>query len=85
RRSMRIQGGDGKPAASHLFGASFINNATEPAIALKKTPDQLSTQLVHINADRLYRMYKIIRLQHELKLPHAEVDLLIMSALLVEG
>ncbi|WP_241095737.1 neuraminidase-like domain-containing protein, partial [Pseudomonas viridiflava] len=85
RRSMRIQGGDGTPAASHLFGASFINNATEPAIALKKTPDHLSTQLVHINADRLYRMYKIIRLQHELKLPYAEVDLLIMSALRAEG
>nr|WP_269815892.1 neuraminidase-like domain-containing protein [Pseudomonas viridiflava] len=85
RRSMRIQGGDGTPAASHLFGASFINNATEPAIALKKTPDHLSTQLVHINADRLCRMYKIIRLQHELKLPYAEVDLLIMSALRAEG
>nr|WP_278185517.1 neuraminidase-like domain-containing protein [Pseudomonas viridiflava] len=84
-RSRLVQGSDGTPAASHLFGASFINNATEPAIALKKTPDHLSTQLVHINADRLYRMYKIIRLQHELKLPYAEVDLLIMSALRAEG
>lgn len=72
---------------SNLYGAVFINDATEPAMSLEREQSGEGTTLkiTGVSAARFDRMQKIIHLQHALQLPYAAVDLLVMSALRAEG
>ena len=71
----------------HLFGAAFINNATAPALSLEDTMRGagIHLRIKGATADHFGRIHKIIHLQHALKLPFADVDLLVMAALRSEG
>ncbi|MFP3851093.1 Tc toxin subunit A [Pseudomonas sp. W5-01] len=75
------------PIAGHIFGATFINNATAPALSLQDTLSGagIALRVKGANADHFGRIHKIIHLQHALKIPFAEVDLLVMAALRSEG
>ncbi|RMV78253.1 Insecticidal toxin complex protein [Pseudomonas caricapapayae] len=73
-------------AASQVCGASFINNASSPAIAITVPADSSSGQkLTNVSASHFDRLHKLIHLQHFLGLPFADVDTLVMSALRAEG
>ncbi|WP_257112383.1 Tc toxin subunit A [Pseudomonas ficuserectae] len=73
-------------AASQVYGASFINNASSPAIAITVPADSSSgQQLTNVSASHFARLHKLIHLQHFLGLPFADVDTLVMSALRAEG
>ncbi|EKG38138.1 Tc toxin subunit A-related protein [Pseudomonas syringae] len=73
-------------AASQVYGASFINNASGPAIAITVPADSASgQQLTNVSASHFDRLHKLIHLQHFLNLPFADVDTLVMSALRAEG
>ncbi|WP_024681504.1 Tc toxin subunit A [Pseudomonas syringae] len=73
-------------AASQVYGASYINNASSPAIAITVPADSSSSQqLTNVSASHFDRLHKFIHLQHFLGLPFADVDTLVMSALRAEG
>ncbi|KTB73676.1 MULTISPECIES: Tc toxin subunit A [Pseudomonas] len=73
-------------AASQVYGASFINNASSPAIAITVPADSSSgQQLTNVSASHFARLHKLIHLQHFLGMPFADVDTLVMSALRAEG
>ncbi|WP_439856804.1 Tc toxin subunit A [Pseudomonas syringae] len=73
-------------AASQVYGASFINNASGPAIAITVPADSASgQQMTNVSASHFDRLHKLIHLQHFLNLPFADVDTLVMSALRAEG
>ncbi|KPW71015.1 Insecticidal toxin complex protein [Pseudomonas syringae pv. coriandricola] len=73
-------------AASQVYGASFINNASGPAIAITVPADSAQgQQLTNVSASHFDRLHKLIHLQHFLGLPFADVDTLVMSALRAEG
>ncbi|WP_161468484.1 neuraminidase-like domain-containing protein [Pseudomonas syringae] len=73
-------------AASQVYGASFINNASSPAITIRVPTDSSSgQQLTNVSAGHFDRLHKLIHLQHFLGLPFADVDTLVMSALRAEG
>ncbi|HXQ99530.1 MAG TPA: Tc toxin subunit A, partial [Pseudomonas sp.] len=87
KRSSAYPSQDSTESDGHLYGAAFINNGKAPALSLEDTfaGAGLTLAIKGGTAAHFGRMNKVIHLQHALKLPFAEVDLLLMSALRAEG
>ncbi|TDV59424.1 Tc toxin subunit A [Pseudomonas sp. LP_7_YM] len=77
----------GSAPSGHLYGAAFINNGVAPALSLedKRAGPGITLAIKGATAAHLGRIHKLVHLQHALKLPFADVDLLLMSALRAEG
>jgi hypothetical protein len=74
-------------AGGHLYGAAFINNGSTPALSLedKRVGVGITLEIKGGTAAHFGRIHKVIHLQHVLKLPFEDVDLLLMSAMRAEG
>jgi hypothetical protein len=86
-RSTAYKPKDISEADGHLFGAAFINNGKATALTLEDKLKDAGIKLAIKGGSVVHfgRIHKIIHLKHALKLPFADVDHLLMSAMRAEG
>nr|WP_314577525.1 Tc toxin subunit A [uncultured Pseudomonas sp.] len=86
-RSTAYKPKDLSEADGRLFGAAFINSGKAMALDLEDKLKDAGIKLAIQRgwADDFARIHKIIHLKHALKLPFADVDHLLMSAMRAEG
>lgn len=87
KRSAAYAGSNNSTLDGHLYGASFINNGRTPTATVQDTQagDRVTLQLKNTKPKELVRLYQMVQLQRALRLPFADVDLLVMSIIKAEN